>query len=122
MFDKAFDKLKNMKECLALELTDNTGEPIFFFENKKDIGIKEISKKSNSIFQDMHALSKTHKLGSINSIQVNSDKYTMFSTCSGDEERVHIHLFALFSTNANVALSMLAIDEAIKESLRIANT
>ena len=122
MFDKAFDKLQNMKECLALELTDNTGEPIFFFENKKDIGIKEISKKANAVLQGMHELSKSNTLGSITSIQVSSDEYTMFSSCSGEEERIHIHLFVLFSANANIALSKIAIEESIKEALSIANT
>lgn len=122
MFDDAFEKLQNMKECLALELTDNTGEPLFFFENKKDIGIKEISKSVNTVLQGMHEVSKTNNLGSIDSIQVNSDEYTLFSACSGSEERIHIHLFVIFSTNANIALAKLAIDEAIKESLAIANT
>jgi len=122
MFDEAFDKLKNMSECLALELTDNTGEPLFLFENKKDFGIKEISKNINTVFQDLHEISKTNNLGSIDSILVNSDEYSMFSVCSGDTERVHIHLFVVFSVNSNIALAKLAIDDAITKALAIANT
>ncbi|PHR57502.1 MAG: hypothetical protein COA44_05520 [Arcobacter sp.] len=122
MFDEAFEKLKNMSECLALELTDNTGEPLFFFEKKKDFGIKEISKKMNFVLQGIHELSNANSLGSIESILVNSSEYSMFSICSGEKERIHIHLFVVFSLNSNIALAKLAIDESIIQALAIVNT
>jgi len=121
MFDKAFEKLRTMKECLALELTDNTGEPIFFFENKKELGIKEISKKTNIVLQGVHELSNDYNLGSVQIIQINTDEYTIFSVCSGEKERVHIHLFIVFSTNVNIALANIAINEAVAEVLSIVN-
>jgi len=121
MFDKAFEKLQNMKGCLALELTDNTGEPLFFFVNKKDIKIKDISKEANSVFQGLHELSNKNSLGSIDTIQVTSNEYTLFSACSGDKERIHVHLFIVFDIDTNIALAKLSIDEAIKDALEIVN-
>ncbi len=120
MFDEAFEKLKTMKECLALEFTDSSAEPIFFFEHQNGLGIKKISKEMNEILLGVHKLSKDLTLGSIDLIQVDSDKYTMFSACSGEEERIHIHLFVVFSSSANVALAKIAIKEALEKTIEIA--
>ena len=110
MFDKAFEKLNNMSECLALELTDNTGEPLFYFEKKKDFGIKDISKNMNVILQGVHEVGNTNALGSVDYIHVNTSEYSMFSVCSGEMERIHIHLFVVFSLNSNIALAKIAMD------------
>jgi len=122
MFDVAFEKLKNMKECLALELTDNTGEPLFYFEKNKDFEIKKISKSMNAVLQGVHETSATYHLGGVKYIQVDSSEYSMFSVCSGETERIHIHLFVVFSLNSNISLAKIAMDDAIAQALVLANT
>lgn len=122
MFNEVFEKLKNMKGCLAIEFTDNTGEAIFLYEHKKDFGIREISKSSNDVLQGMHEVSNRLNLGSISSIQVDSDDLILFSFCTGEMNRIHLHLFVVFDSKSNIALSKLAINEAIKEALLIINT
>jgi len=122
MFDEAFEKLHLMKECLALELTDNTGEPLFYFEKSKDFSVKEISKSMNAVLQGVHEVSNVHALGEVEYIQVDSSQYSIFSVCTGEKERIHIHLFIIFALNANIALARLAIEAALEKALEIANT
>ncbi len=122
MFDKAFENLKNMRDCKALLFSDNRGDPITFFENSVGVGIKEMSKDINGVLQALHQKSDAYNLGEVHSVQINAEDSMIFSLCSGDKERIHIHLFILFEPKTNVALAKMAMDEAMEKVMQITNT
>jgi len=122
MFDEALEDLKKIIDCKGAVLTDNTGDPISFFENKIGIEIRALAKNINLILQGMHKASDEYALGSVQIIQVNTDHSILFSACSGEAERIHIHLFAVFDAGANQALAKIAINEVIKKALILANS
>ena len=122
MFDEAFEKLKNMRDCKALLFSDNRGDPITYFENSVGVGIKEMSKDINGVLQALHQKSDEYSLGDVHSVQINTQESIVFSLCSGDKERIHIHLFILFEPKTNVALATMAMDEAMKKVMQITDT
>jgi len=75
--------------------------------------IEEMAATFNEVFRRANRASHGLKLGNTELIEIQMGKSTVLMASSGEEERVYIHIFALFAKDGNIGLGKIAIQKIL---------
>jgi len=117
MLDGILNELKLLNGFKAAFISDYSGD-VLLEETKNNIyEFKALSNELNELFHNMHGLSSKYRFGSIASLQIKTDSDIIFLLCSGEEQRIHFHLYAFFELDVNQVLVIRAAESIILEVL-----
>ena len=94
-----------------------TGECLVCDSTKISGNLEEVSATFNDVFRDAHKISKSLQLGATEIMELRTEKAIILMACSGEDARVHLHIFAIFSKDGNVALGKMALDKVVRTSV-----
>lgn len=119
MDETILDGLSSVKGYLGGAISNYTGECLVCDAAKLSGNLEETSATFNDIFRDAHSISKNLKLGATEIMEVHTEKAVILMGCSGEESRVHLHIFAVFSADGNVALGKMAIKKILPKAVEM---
>lgn len=117
MDETIMEDLASVKGYLGGAINNYTGECLVCDAQRLTGNLEETSATFNDIFRDAHAVSKNLKLGSTKIMEINTEKGKVIMGCSGEDARVHLHIFAIFSEEGNVALGKMAINKILPKAV-----
>jgi predicted regulator of Ras-like GTPase activity (Roadblock/LC7/MglB family) len=118
MDESIMEGLQSVKGYLGGAINNYTGECLVCDAQKLSGNLEEVSATFNDIFRDSHAVSKNLKLGATHIMEIHTEKGKVLMGCSGEDERVHLHIFAIFSEDGNVALGKMALDKILPQAVK----
>jgi len=81
--------------------------------------LSEISTTFNDIFRKSHRVSMELHLGATEVMEIHTEKNIILMACSGKDQRVHIHIFAIFTKDGSVALAKMALKKILPEAVAL---
>jgi len=115
--ESIFDDIKQINGYLGVGLSQYTGELLLFNKSDSNINIEETSIIFNDVFRDTHALSKKLSLGHTKIMEISTEKSKILMACSGENTPVHLHLFAIFKEDGNVALAKMILPKIMNKAV-----
>lgn len=119
MDESIMERLLKVKGYLGGAVNNYTGECLVCHSNKLSGNLEEISATFNDIFRDAHSVSHKLKLGRTEIIEIHTAKAVILMGCSGEDTNAHIHIFALFQHDGNIALGKMALNKIIPEVVEL---
>jgi len=77
--------------------------------------IEESAATFNEVFRRAHRASHGLNLGNTEVMEIQMEQSIVLMACSGEEERVYIHIFAIFAKNGNIGLGKIAIQKILRQ-------
>ncbi len=110
-----FDDIKKVNGYLGAVLSDYTGEVLVSDTNsiKK---LDETSMRFNEDFRNLHDVTSKLSLGILHDMQLSMDKADIVMTCSGADQRVHLHAFVILEKGASTSLAKMALTEVVNDA------
>jgi predicted regulator of Ras-like GTPase activity (Roadblock/LC7/MglB family) len=118
MDESMMEGLQSIKGYLGGAINNYTGECLVCDAQKLSGNLEEVSATFNDIFRDSHAVSKNLKLGATKIMEIHTEKGKVLMGCSGEDSRVHLHIFAIFTEDGNVALGKMALNKILPEAVK----
>ena len=115
--ESIFDDIKQINGYMGVGLSQYTGELLLFNKSDSNINIEETSIIFNDVFRDTHALSKKLSLGHTEIMEISTEKSKILMACSGENTPVHLHLFAIFKEDGNVALAKMILPKIMNKAV-----
>ena len=115
--ESIFDDIKQINGYLGVGISQYTGELLLFDKANSKINLEETSIIFNDVFRDTHALSKKLSLGHTEIMEISTEKSKILMACSGENSPIHIHLFAIFKKDGNVALAKIILPKIINKAI-----
>jgi len=116
MLDKVLDRLKDIKGYMGSAICDYKGEilvaDIASFDATRD-EYEIIMGTFNDIFRAAQKASKSLDLGRTYDMTIETEQSTIVTICSGEDARVHIHLYAIFDKEGNANLGKLTLKKIV---------
>lgn len=117
MDETIMESLSSVKGYLGGAISNYTGECLVCDAQRLSGNLEETSATFNDIFRDSHKVSKNLKLGATQVMEIHTEKGKVIMACSGEDARVHLHIFAIFSSDGNVALGKMAIGKILPQAV-----
>ncbi len=117
MDETILEGLASVKGYLGGAISNYTGECLVCDAAKLSGDLEATSATFNDIFRDSHAISKNLKLGATKIMEIHTEKAVILMGCSGEESRVHLHMFAVFTSDGNVALGKMALKKILPQAV-----
>ena len=117
MDESIMEGLQSVKGYLGGAINNYTGECLVCDTMRLTGNLEEVSATFNDIFRDSHAVSNKLKLGATKIMEIHTEKSTVLMGCSGEESRVHLHIFAIFAKDGNVALGKMALNKILPKAV-----
>ncbi len=95
MDESVMEGLKSVKGYLGGAINNYTGECLVCDAEKLSGDLEQTSATFNDIFRDSHKISKGLKLGETEIMEIHTSKAVILMGCSGEDSRVHLHIFAI---------------------------
>jgi len=112
-----FDDIKQIYGYLGVGISEYTGE-ILLYDNKTDATrLEEAGLLFNDIFRNTHSLSKQLELGQIETMELVASNAKLVMACSGENSPMHLHAFAIFKKDGNIALAKLILPKILKKAV-----
>jgi len=112
-----FDDIKQVYGYLGIGISEYTGE-ILLFDNKTDATkLEEAALIFNDVFRNMHSLSRQLEMGQVETMELITSNAKLLMACSGEHTSIHLHAFALFKRDGNVALAKLILPKILKKAV-----
>jgi len=115
--ESIFDDIKQINGYVGVGISQYTGELLLFDKANSKINLEETSIIFNDVFRDTHALSKKLSLGHTEIMEISTEKSKILMACSGENSPIHIHLFAIFKKDGNVALAKIILPKIINKAI-----
>jgi len=115
--ESIFDDIKQINGYMGVGLSQYTGDLLLFDKSDSDINIEETSIIFNDVFRDTHALSTKLSLGHTKIMEISTEKSKILMACSGENSPVHLHLFAIFKKDGNVALAKMILPKIMNKAV-----
>jgi len=115
--ESIFDDIKQINGYLGVGISQYTGELLLFDKSDSDINLEETSVIFNDVFRDTHALSTKLSLGHTQIMEISTEKSKILMACSGEDSSVHLHLFAIFKKDGNVALAKMILPKVMNKAV-----
>jgi len=116
--ESIFEDIKQVYGYLGVGISEYTGE-ILLFDNKTDVKrLEEASLIFNDVFRNAHSLSKQLELGQVEVMELITTNYKLVMACSGEHSEVHLHIFALFAKDGNIALAKMILPRILKKAIK----
>ena len=119
MDESILASLSDVKGYLGGAVNNYTGECLVCDAAKLSGNLEETSATFNDIFRDSHKVSKNLKLGATEVMEIHTEKAVILMACSGEDARVHLHIFAVFSSDGNVALGKMALKKVLPKAVEM---
>ncbi len=115
--ESIFEDIKQINGYLGVGISQYTGELLLFDKENESINLEETAVIFNDLFRSSHSLSKKLSLGRTEIMEISTEKSKILMACSGEDSSVHIHAFAIFKNDGNVALAKMILPKIIKISV-----
>ena len=115
--ESIFDDIKEINGYLGIGISQYTGELLLFDKENEKINLEETSVIFNDLFRSSHALSKKLSLGNTKIMEITTENSKILMACSGEETSVHLHVFAIFKNDGNVALAKMVLPKILNKSV-----
>ena len=115
--ESIFDDIKQINGYLGIGISQYTGELLLFDKENDKINLEETSVIFNDLFRNSHTLSKKLSLGRTEIMEITTEKAKILMACSGENASVHIHVFAIFRNDGNVALAKMVLPKILNKSV-----
>jgi len=115
--ESIFDDIKQINGYMGVGISQYTGELLLFDKSDSNINLEETSVIFNDVFRDTHALSTKLSLGHTQIMEISTEKSKILMACSGEDSSVHLHLFAIFKKDGNVALAKMILPKVMNKAV-----
>ncbi len=119
MDETIMEGLSSVKGYMGGAINNYTGECLVCDAARLSGNLEEVSATFNDIFRDSHKISQNLKLGATEIMEIYTEKAVVLMGCSGEESRVHLHIFAIFSNDGNVALGKMALKKILPKAVEM---
>lgn len=119
MDESIMENLAAVKGYLGGAINNYTGECLVCDAARLSGNLEETSATFNDVFRDSHKISKNLKLGATEIMEIHTEKAVILMGCSGEESRVHLHMFAVFQSDGNVALGKMALKKTLPKAVEM---
>lgn len=119
MDETVLEDLASVKGYLGGAINNYTGECLVCDAAKLSGNLEEVSATFNDVFRDAHKISNTLKLGATEIMEIHTEKSVVLMGCSGEDARVHVHIFAVFSKDGNVALGKMGLKKILPKAVEM---
>ena len=113
MDESLMERLSSIKGYKGGAINNYTGECLVCDAHQLSGNLEEVSATFNDIFRDAHKVSTSLRLGRTEIMEIQTEKGKILMACSGEDARVHLHIFAIFSNDGNLALAKMAIPKVL---------
>ncbi len=115
--ESIFDDIKQINGYLGVGISQYTGELLLFNKSDDKINLEETAVIFNDVFRSSHSLSKKLSLGKTEIMEITTERAKILMACSGEESALHLHVFAIFAHDGNVALAKMILPRILKEAV-----
>ncbi|KIM08932.1 MAG: hypothetical protein KU38_09575 [Sulfurovum sp. FS08-3] len=117
--EKILQDLMNIKGYRAAAISTNAGELIISDTQKLKTDLSEVAATFNDIFVDSHVVSKQMGLGPAQMMEIHTEGAVALMSCSGEDARAHLHMFAIFTLDGNITLAKMAIKKILPKAVEL---
>jgi len=117
MDESIMEGLQSVKGYLGGAINNYTGECLICDAQRLSGNLEETSATFNDIFRESHKVSKNLKLGTTKVMEIETENGRVLMGCSGEDARVHLHIFAIFSNDGNIALGKMALKKILPQAV-----
>ena len=116
MIEKSiFDEIKKVNGYLGAVLSDYTGD-VLISDTDNIKKLDETSMRFNEDFRNLHDVTSKLSLGILNDMQLSMEKANIIMTCSGADQRVHLHAFVILEKGASASLAKMALTDVVNNA------
>ena len=119
MDESVMESLASIKGYMGGAINNYTGECLVCDTGKLSGNLEEVSATFNDVFRDAHRISNSLKLGSTEIMEIHTEKAQVLMGCSGEDARVHLHIFAIFAKDGNAALGKMALNKILPKAVEM---
>ena len=112
-----FEDIKQINGYLGVGISQYTGELLLSDKHNSEINLEETAVIFNDLFRNSHTLSQKLSLGKTKIMEITTEKAKILMACSGEDSSLHLHVFAIFQHEGNVALAKMVLPKILKESV-----
>ncbi|RLA75024.1 MAG: hypothetical protein DRG30_04860 [Epsilonproteobacteria bacterium] len=117
MDESIMESLQSVKGYLGGAINNYTGECLICDAQRLSGNLEETSATFNDVFRDVHKISRNLNLGATDIMEIHTEKGKIIMGCSGEDARVHLHIFAIFAPDGNVALGKMALAKILPHAV-----
>lgn len=115
MLENYLGELKKINGYKGAALADFTGEIIVSDTSGLEGDLGMVAATLNDIFRFAHTATKDLGLGTTSLMTINAQNSSVLMECSGENERMHLHLTAIFSQDGNQALAKMTMKKILPQ-------
>ncbi len=115
--ESIFDDIKQINGYLGAGISQYTGELLLFNKSDEKINLEETAVIFNDVFRSSHSLSQKLSLGKTELMEISTENAKILMACSGEDSDLHLHVFAIFSHDGNVALAKMVLPKILREAV-----
>ena len=115
--ESIFNDIKQINGYLGVGISQYTGELLLVDKANESINLEETSVIFNDVFRSSHSLSKKLSLGKTQIMEITTDHAKIIMACSGENTSIHLHVFAIFKNDGNVALAKMILPRILNKSV-----
>jgi len=115
--ESIFDDIKQINGYLGVGISQYTGDLLLFDKANDKINLEETSVIFNDVFRSSHSLSKKLSLGKTEIMEITTENAKILMACSGEDSAIHLHVFAIFKNDGNVALAKMILPRILNKSV-----
>jgi len=118
MLEERLNELKSLNGYKASAIVDYTGDVLAY----DAIGVKAedlaySAATFNDIFRMSHKASKDLVLGATQTMEILTQNDIVLMACSGEESRLHLHMFVILDREGNHALAKMTMNKVLPKVL-----
>jgi len=115
--ESIFEDIKQINGYLGVGISQYTGDLLLFDKAESKINLEETAVIFNDVFRSSHSLSKKLSLGKTSVMEITTENAKILMSCSGEDASVHLHAFAIFRQDGNVALAKMVLPKILREAV-----
>ena len=119
MDESIMESLIAIKGYMGGAINNYTGECLVCDTTKISGNLEEVSATFNDVFRDAHKISSSLNLGAAEIMEIHTEKTVILMACSGEDARIHLHVFAIFAKDGNTALGKIAIRKVLTKAVEM---
>ena len=120
MDESIMKPLQSVKGYLGAAINNYTGECSVCNVQRLSLNVEETSATFNDMLRDSHKVSKNLKLSATKIMEIQTLKGKVIKVirgCSGEDAKVHLHIYAMFSDDGDVALGKMVINKMLPQAV-----
>lgn len=115
MLEGHLEQLKKINGYQGAAVADYTGEVLVSDAAGMTGDLGMTTATLNDIFRSAHSATKGLSLGMTHTMQIQAENAMVLMQCSGESERMHVHLFCVFAKDGNQALAKMTMNKILPE-------